>query len=73
MAFSRGSVTVAASAALLSMLSLGAAPQEVRGDKVLKSGVDLVMVTATVVDAEGHLVTTLPRDAFEVFEDGEPR
>ena len=37
------------------------------------SGVDLVMVTATVVDAEGRLVTTLPRDAFEIFEDGEQR
>lgn len=38
-----------------------------------RSGVDLISVTATVVDREGHLVTGLPREAFEVFEDGEPQ
>jgi len=32
--------------------------------------VDLVMVTATVLDAEGHLVTNLSRDAFGIQEDG---
>ena len=36
-----------------------------------QSGVDLISVTATVIDGDGHLVTGLPRDAFEVFEDGE--
>src|SRR5262249_7763887 len=36
-----------------------------------RSGIDLVSVTATVVDAEGHLVTGLPREAFEIYEDGE--
>ncbi len=36
-----------------------------------QSGVDLISVTATVVDREGHLVTGLPREAFEIFEDGE--
>ena len=36
-----------------------------------QSGVDLVSVTATVIDREGHLVTGLPREAFEVYEDGE--
>ncbi len=36
-----------------------------------RSEVDLISVTATVVDGEGHLVTGLPREAFEVFEDGE--
>jgi Ca-activated chloride channel family protein len=36
-----------------------------------QSGVDLISVTATVIDSDGHLVTGLPRDAFEVFEDGE--
>jgi Ca-activated chloride channel homolog len=33
--------------------------------------VDLISVTATVIDANGHLVIGLPRDAFEVYEDGE--
>jgi Ca-activated chloride channel family protein len=37
----------------------------------LRSGVDLVMVTVTVLGPNGTLVTDLPRDAFEVFEDGE--
>ncbi len=36
-----------------------------------QSGVDLISVTATVIDANGHLVTGLPREAFEVYEDGE--
>jgi Ca-activated chloride channel family protein len=36
-----------------------------------QSGIDLISVTATVINGDGHLVTGLPRDAFEVFEDGE--
>jgi Ca-activated chloride channel family protein len=36
-----------------------------------QSGVDLISVTATVIDSDGHLVTGLPREAFEIFEDGE--
>ena len=42
-----------------------------QGGGVLRSGVDIVMVTATVLDAEGRLVTGLERDAFEVYEDGD--
>lgn len=42
-----------------------------RAPGVLKSGVDAVMVTATVVDSRGQLVAGLERDAFEIFEDGE--
>lgn len=42
-----------------------------RDTRVLRSGVDVVIVTATVVDAEGRLVTGLPREAFDVFEDGD--
>jgi Ca-activated chloride channel family protein len=37
----------------------------------LRSSVELTVVTATVVDAEGHLVPDLPRDVFEIYEDGE--
>ena len=36
-----------------------------------QSGVDLISVTATVVDRDGHLVTGLPIEAFEIFEEGE--
>jgi Ca-activated chloride channel homolog len=34
------------------------------------SAVKLTTVTVTVVDAAGHLVEDLPREQFEVFEDG---
>ncbi len=36
-----------------------------------QSGVDLISVTATVLDREGKLVTGLPVDAFEIFEEGD--
>ena len=36
----------------------------------LRSSVELTVVTATVRDADGKLVTGLPREAFEVYEDG---
>jgi Ca-activated chloride channel family protein len=36
----------------------------------LRSTVELTVVTATVRDADGRLVTGLPRDAFEIYEDG---
>jgi Ca-activated chloride channel family protein len=47
--------------------------QTVKSDQVVRSGVDVVTVTATVVDAEGKLVTGLTREAFEIYEDGEPQ
>ena len=53
---------VAAAAALASAQERGAR---------FRSGVDLVSVTATVVDQDGQLVTGLARDAFEIYEDGE--
>ena len=36
-----------------------------------RSGVDLISVTATVIDREGRLITGLPREAFEIYEDGD--
>jgi VWFA-related protein len=38
-----------------------------------RSAVHLTTVTVTVTDAEGHLVQNLPRDQFDVFEDGQPQ
>jgi Ca-activated chloride channel family protein len=38
----------------------------------LRSSVELTVVTATVRDENGKLVTGLPRDAFEVYEDSAP-
>ena len=43
----------------------------VRDARRLRSGIELTTITATVADKEGHLVTGLPRDAFEIYEDGE--
>jgi len=56
-----------------SVVSVAARPdqaQTFRDQRRLQSGVDIVMVTATVLDAEGHLVTGLPREAFTIWEDG---
>lgn len=54
---------VAAAAVLLG-------PQE--RPRPLRSSVELTVVTATVRDAEGRLAKDLPRDAFEIYEDGAP-
>jgi len=43
----------------------------IRDDRLLKSGIEVISVAATVRDAEGRLVTGLDRDAFDVYEDGE--
>ena len=56
------------------VVTTSAAPQDIlRSDRVLRSGVDVVAVTVTVFDADGRLVLGLPREAFEVYEDGEPQ
>ncbi len=58
----------------LAIATASATPRQIqRSDRVLRSGVDVVAVTATVLDAEGRLAQGLPREAFEVFEDGEPQ
>jgi VWFA-related protein len=49
-------------------------PEQRRGgyaERVFRSGVDLVQMSATVVDDEGRLVGDLEREDFQVFEDGE--
>jgi Ca-activated chloride channel family protein len=40
-------------------------------NRLFRSGIELTSITATVTDREGHLITGLSREAFEVFEDGE--
>ncbi len=44
-----------------------------QGVFVFKKDVDEVMLHATVVDDKQHIVTTLDRTAFTVFEDGKPQ
>ena len=55
---------VAASAAL-------AAQPPFRVERPFQTGIEITSITATVTDGEGHLVVDLPREAFEVFEDGD--
>ncbi len=40
-------------------------------DKPFRTGVDVVSITASVVDANGGYVSGLTRDDFQVFEDGQ--
>ena len=54
---------------LLAAAGIGLAAQDRPGR--FQSGIDLISVTATVVDRDGHLVTGLPVEAFEIFEQGE--
>jgi len=46
------------------------APPPLKDDRPFESGIEITSVTATVTDKEGHLIHDLPRDAFEVYEDG---
>jgi len=54
-------------------LLLAGQDQTVRDPRVFRTAIDLIGITATVLDREGHLVNDLPRDVFEVFEDSEPQ
>jgi len=49
---------------------LGAQAPAFRAERPFASGIEITSITATVTDAEGHLVPNLPREAFEVYEDG---
>jgi len=59
-------------AVLVVLAPAGAAPQPplLRDEHPFRSGIELTSITATVTDADGRLVTRLPRDDFEVYEDG---
>jgi len=59
-----------AGAALLAAPAQQSAQPPVRDDKPFTSGVEITSVTATVTDKDGHLVHDLPREAFEIYEDG---
>jgi Ca-activated chloride channel family protein len=47
--------------------------QQTPPGRSLRSSIELTVVTATVLDADNRLVTGLSREAFEVYEDGEPQ
>ena len=48
------------------------AAQQAQQKTPLRSSIELTVVTVTVRDANGRLVTGLGRDAFKVYEDGAP-
>jgi len=48
-----------------------AQPPPIRDPHTFRTGIDVTGITVTVRDADGHLVSDLPQDAFEVFDDGE--
>ncbi len=59
-------------AALSAAGSLTLAQQPpIRDPHTFRTGIDVTGITVTVRDADGHLVSDLPQDAFEVFDDGE--
>jgi Ca-activated chloride channel homolog len=51
-------------------LSLAQQPP-IRDSHTFRTGIDVTGITVTVRDADGHLVGDLPREAFQVFDDGE--
>ncbi|MEN3339944.1 MAG: Ca-activated chloride channel [Acidobacteriota bacterium] len=44
-----------------------------RAPRTLRSSVEVTAVTVTVRNADGRLAPDLPREAFSVYEDGEPQ
>jgi Ca-activated chloride channel family protein len=67
-----GSRTFAAVLALALAGTHAAARQApVRDSRPFRSGVELTSIAATVTDGDGHPVAGLPREAFEVYEDGD--
>jgi len=59
--------------AMLATVAPAAQDQPAREKRPFKSSVELVSLSATVLDSEGHFVKGLPREAFEIFEDGKPQ
>jgi Ca-activated chloride channel family protein len=54
----------------LGCVVLAAEPQEPGKPPSFRSAIDLTTVNATVVSKENGLITGLPREAFDVYEDG---
>ena len=52
-------------------VALAAVLAGAQAERTFRSGVDVTGITVTVRDADGHLVTDLTRDDFDIYEDGE--
>jgi VWFA-related protein len=56
---------------LITVSLLAQPPQPpLKDERPFQSGIEITSVTATVTDKDGHLIHDLPREAFEVYEDG---
>jgi Ca-activated chloride channel homolog len=64
-------VAVVGALAAVLLTDAGAQSRSNESPQRFRSRVDLVTITATVVDADGRYVPGLPRDSFEVYEDGQ--
>ena len=56
----------------IAVLSAQAPPIQ-RSPRLLRSSVEVTVVTATVRDENGRLVPDLPAEVFTIYEDGEPQ
>ena len=63
-------VPVAAVLAVCAATALMAQQPPIVDSRRFQSGIEVTSITATVTDRDGHLITGLEREAFEVFEDG---
>jgi Ca-activated chloride channel family protein len=67
----RRTLPLAAMLALASAAAVAQTQPPLRDHRTFRSGIELTSIAATVTDRDGRLITDLPREAFEVFEDGE--
>jgi VWFA-related protein len=65
----RGRLSLCLLPTALACIVAAAEPQSTREGR-FRSAIDLTTVNATVVGRNGGLITGLPRDAFDVYEDG---
>ncbi len=59
-----------AAVVLLTGAHAAARQAAIRDSRPFRSGVELTSLSATVIDRDGHPVVGLPREAFEIDEDG---
>ena len=64
-------IIVALLAGVGALVTVAAQQPPVRDSRSFRASIDLISVTATVTDKDGHLVAGLPREAFEIYEDGD--
>ena len=65
-----GRPALAFALAALAASQLVAQTPPVKDSRTFESGIEITSVAATVTDRDGHPITGLPREAFELFEDG---